>query len=106
MVLQTTTYRVSWYGGHHHGRRTASGELFDKNNLTAASPLDRQGKPVYRLNSQLEVTNSNNGKSVVVRVNDTGGFAKHGRQLDLSEGAFRKIASVNQGVIKVFIKKL
>lgn len=45
-----------------------------------------------------------NGKSVTVRVNDTGGFKKYGRTLDLSRGAFSKIANIKTGIIKVKIK--
>ena len=100
IIVQTKTYKVSWYGGFHHGRKTASGEVFDKNKLTCAAVS------TYKLGSYLEVTNPKNGKSVVVKVNDRGGFAKYGRELDLSEAAFKKITSINQGVTSVTIKKL
>ena len=90
---------VSWYGGKHHGRTTASGEKFNQNALTAASN-------VHKLGSMLKVTNKANGKSVVVRVTDTGGFGKYGRTLDLSKGAFSKIANLSNGVAKVDIVRL
>lgn len=90
---------ASWYGGMFHGRTTASGETFNKWGMTAASNSHRMG-------TRLKVTNIENGKSVVVKVNDTGGFAKYGRTLDLSRGAFSKISNIGKGVIKVKIKVL
>ena len=90
---------ASWYGSGFHGKRTANGEVFNQNALTAASNSHRMG-------TNLLVTNVTNGKSVKVKVNDTGGFRKYGRTLDLSKGAFMKIANPNQGVIKIKIQKL
>ena len=58
------------------------------------------------MGTKLLVTNTKNNKSVVVRVNDTGGFSKYGRTLDLSQGAFSKIAHLGQGTVKVKIEKL
>lgn len=94
------THKASYYGGHHHGRVTASGEIFDKNLLTCASTKE------YKFGDILEVTNVKNGKSVIVKVNDRGAFAKYGRTLDLSEEAFRRIAPLKQGVVRVTIKKI
>lgn len=90
---------ASWYGGSFHGKKTASGEVFNQNALTAASNT-------HALGSMLKVINPANGKSVVVKVTDTGGFSKYGRTLDLSKGAFSKIASPSKGVIKVNIVRL
>lgn len=90
---------ASYYGGKFHGRTTASGEVFNKWAMTTASNSHKMG-------TKLEVTNKANGKSVVVRVNDTGGFKKYGRTLDLSRGAFAKIANTNKGLIEVTIKKV
>ena len=90
---------ASWYGPGFHGKRTANGEVYNQHALTAASNNHRMG-------TYLLVTNVANGKSVKVKVNDTGGFRKYGRTLDLSKGAFSKIASVNQGIIKVKIQQL
>ena len=90
---------VSWYGGYFHGRLTSSGERYNKHALTCASNTHKMG-------TKLLVTNTENNKSVVVRVNDTGGFSKYGRTLDLSKGAFSKIAPLSQGTAKVTIKKL
>ena len=90
---------ASWYGQGFHGKRTANGEIFNQNAMTTASNSHKMG-------TKLLVTNIKNGKSVVVRVNDTGGFSKYGRTLDLSKAAFYKIASPGQGVVKVKIIKL
>ena len=90
---------ASWYGKPFHGRLTASGERFNMNDLTCASNTHKMG-------TKLKVTNKSNGKSVVVRVNDTGGFKKYGRTLDLSKGAFAKIASIDKGVINIKIKEI
>jgi rare lipoprotein A len=84
---------ASWYGVKFHGRRTASGERFDMNELTAAHPSLPFG-------TRLEVRNVRNGKSVVVRVNDRGPFSKS-RILDLSFGAAREIGLVLSGTAPV-----
>lgn len=108
LVLATTlmssqavanVHKASWYGGKFHGRTTASGAVFNKYAMTTASNTHRMG-------TRLKVTNVVNGKSVVVRVNDTGGFKKYGRTLDLSYGAFSKIANPKTGIIKVKIEVL
>lgn len=90
---------ASWYGGKFHGRTTASGETYNKWAMTTASNSHKMG-------TKLKVTNIENGKSVVVRVNDTGGFRKYGRTLDLSRGAFAKIADINKGLVKIKIQVL
>ena len=80
---------ASWYGRKFHGRKTASGETFDMNGLTAA----HRSLP---LNCYVKVTNKTNGKSVVVKVNDRGPF--HGnRVLDLSYGAAKKLGITSKG---------
>lgn len=84
---------ASWYGPKFHGRRTASGERFDMNELTAAHPSLRFG-------TLLEVRNVRNGRSVVVRVNDRGPFSKS-RILDLSFAAAREIGLVLAGTAPV-----
>ena len=91
--------KASHYGGKHSGRKTASGKIFDKNALTCAHNK-------YPFGTKLKVTNPKNGKSVIVIVTDRGGFNKLGRIIDLSEGAFKQIASLKSGVIKVKIEKL
>lgn len=74
---------ASWYGGAFHGRRTASGERFNQNAMTAAHRTLPFG-------SRVRVVNLGNGKAVVVRVNDRGPFIR-GRVIDLSAGAARAI---------------
>lgn len=90
---------ASWYGGKHHGRKTASGEVFDQNAMTCASNT-------HKLGTKLRVTNPDNGNSVIVRVTDRGGFTKLGRLLDLSKGAFAKLASIQKGLIRVKVEML
>lgn len=97
LVTSANAATASYYGGKFHGSTTASGEKFNKWAMTAASNS-------HKIGTKLLVTNKANGKSVVVRVNDTGDFKKYGRTLDLSRGAFAKIADINQGLIKIKIK--
>ncbi|WP_201536419.1 septal ring lytic transglycosylase RlpA family protein [Psychrobacter ciconiae] len=89
---------ASWYGRQFHGRKTASGDVFDMNGLTAA----HRSLP---LNCYVKVTNKDNGKSVVVKVNDRGPF--HGnRVLDLSYGAAKRLGITNKGVGNVSIERV
>lgn len=89
---------ASWYGRQFHGRRTASGERFDMNALTAA----HRSLP---MNCYVRVTNKDNGKSVVVRINDRGPF--HGnRVLDLSYGAAQAIGITQRGTGNVTIERV
>lgn len=89
---------ASWYGRQFHGRKTASGETFDMNGLTAA----HRSLP---LNCYVKVTNKTNGKSVVVKVNDRGPF--HGnRVMDLSYGAAKQLGITNKGVGNVSIERV
>ncbi|MGB3612347.1 MAG: septal ring lytic transglycosylase RlpA family protein, partial [Elainellaceae cyanobacterium] len=76
---------ASWYGAYFHGRKTANGETFDQNELTAAHPS-------LPFNTYLKVTNQINGRSVVVRVNDRGPYVGR-RSLDLSRRAARCLNS-------------
>lgn len=89
---------ASWYGRQFHGRKTANGETFDMNALTAA----HRSLP---LNCYIRVTNKNNGKSVVVKVNDRGPF--HGnRVVDLSYGAAKSLGITNSGTASVSIERV
>lgn len=101
LLIANVSYAAtaSWYGGKFHGRTTASGETYNKWAMTTASNSHKMG-------TKLKVTNIENGKSVVVKVNDTGGFKKYGRTLDLSRGAFAKIADINKGLVKIRIQVL
>jgi rare lipoprotein A len=98
---------VSWYGDWHHGRKTASGEVFNMNKLTCASP-------VLPFGTKVKITNIKNNKSVIVKVNDRGPYKmnKNGKALrplqshpkrdfDLSKAAFDSISSLSSGVIQV-----
>jgi len=92
------TGMASWYGRQFHGRKTASGETFDMNAMTAA----HRSLP---LNCYIRVTNKTNGKSVVVKVNDRGPF--HGnRVVDLSYGAAKQLGITNAGTAKVSIERV
>jgi|CXWL01.1.fsa_nt_gi rare lipoprotein A len=89
---------ASWYGGGFHGRRTASGERYDMNRLTAA----HRTLPFGTL---LEVRNLENGKVVRVRVNDRGPFKKN-RVIDLSFGAAKEVEMVGPGTARVELRVL
>ncbi len=84
------TCKASWYAS---GTTTASGERFNPEAMTAAHKT-------WRFGTRVKVTNLANNKSVTVRINDRGPFVE-GRCLDLTRGAFRKIASLGTGVVKV-----
>ena len=89
---------ASWYGPGFHGRKTANGEIYDMNDMTAAHKE-------LPLGTTIEVTNPANGKKVVLRVNDRGPF--HGnRVLDLSRAAAEKLGVLNDGTADVHIRAL
>ncbi|WP_407074376.1 septal ring lytic transglycosylase RlpA family protein [Psychrobacter sp. CAL346-MNA-CIBAN-0220] len=89
---------ASWYGRKFHGRKTASGDTFDMNALTAA----HRSLP---LNCYVKVTNKTNGKTVVVKVNDRGPFSGN-RVLDLSYGAAKQLGMTAKGVGNVAIERV
>ncbi|MGX2974212.1 septal ring lytic transglycosylase RlpA family protein [Ursidibacter arcticus] len=89
---------ASYYSGMFHGRKTASGEIYNKNGFTAAHKT-------LALGSYALVTNLRNGRKVIVRINDRGPFS-HSRVLDLSMGAAREIGMISSGVAKVRIEAL
>ncbi|MGB3811000.1 MAG: septal ring lytic transglycosylase RlpA family protein [Parvibaculum sp.] len=86
----------SWYGPQFHGKRTANGEFFDQEQLTAAHPT--LPMPVL-----VRVTNLENGRSVVVRVNDRGPFV-NGREIDLSRKAAELLGYDRQGTARVRVQ--
>ena len=90
------TGNASWYGKKFHGRKTASGERFNMYAMTAAHKTLPFG-------TKVKVTNLDNKKSVVVKINDRGPFVK-GRIIDLSYGASKRIGMVKTGVARVKIK--
>jgi rare lipoprotein A len=90
--------KASFYGKEHAGERTASGERYDPEALTAAHPSLPFG-------ARLKVTNLANGRSVVVRVNDRGPYLR-GRTVDLSLAAARALGAIGEGVARVRIERL
>ncbi|MBD2841476.1 septal ring lytic transglycosylase RlpA family protein [Erythrobacter rubeus] len=93
-VLRTLgTGVASFYGRRFHGRRTANGERFDMNAMTAAHKTLPFG-------TKVRVTNPRNGRSVVVRINDRGPFTR-GRTIDLSRAAAREIGMIARGHARV-----
>jgi rare lipoprotein A len=87
---------ASWYGDHWQGRKTASGKRFDVHKLTAA----HRSLP---LNTHVRVTNTENGKSVIVLINDRGPYVD-GRIIDLSTAAARRLGMIKKGVVPVEIE--
>lgn len=92
------TGKASYYGQAHHGKRTASGERFDQHALTAAHRTLPFG-------TRVRVTNLNNERSVVVRINDRGPFVR-GRIIDLSRAAAERLDMLRAGVVPVRLQAL
>ncbi len=99
-VVSITTGRASWYGPGFHGRRTASGEVFNQNALTAAHRTLPFG-------TQVRVTNLSNNRQIIVRINDRGPFTG-GRIIDLSAGAARAVGlhSVGVGTVRLEVVEI
>jgi len=95
----TITGKASWYGGRFHGRKTASGERFDKRAMTAAHRELPFG-------TKVRVTSINTGRSVVVRINDRGPFGRRERIIDVSEAAAEALGMKSAGVVKVKLEVL
>jgi rare lipoprotein A len=89
---------ASWYGKPHHGRLTASGDVFNMNALTAAHPT-------LPLGSRVLVTNVRNGRTVEVLINDRGPIVP-GRIIDLSYAAAQKLDAVDDGTFRVRLRLL
>ena len=89
---------ASYYADRFHGRQTASGEPYNRNAFTAAHRRLPFG-------TRVRVTRVDNGKTVVVRINDRGPFVK-GRVIDLSRAAARKIGMLREGVVAVRVTPL
>ncbi len=89
---------ASWYGEMFHGRRTANGEIYDMDRLSAAHPT--LPLPVYA-----RVTNLNNGRTIVVRINDRGPYARD-RIIDLSRRSAELLGFRNNGTATVRVKYL
>jgi rare lipoprotein A len=89
---------ASWYGPGFHGKRTANGEVYNQNDLTAAHPT-------LPMPSLVRVTNLENGKSLIVRVNDRGPF-KRNRIIDLSKKSAQKLGVTSTARVRVqFLKE-
>jgi rare lipoprotein A len=84
---------ASWYGDAFHGRRTANGEIFDKNSISAAHPT-------LPLPSYVRVTNLKNGRSMIVRVNDRGPY-HGGRVMDVSQRVAESLAFKGEGTARI-----
>lgn len=103
---------ASWYGSNgikgikhtdgYHGKKTASGEIFDTWAFTCAY----NNRKLLKEKALLRVTNLENGKSVIVKVNDTGGFNKLGRIIDLSYIAKETIGMGGVAKVKVELVKI
>lgn len=89
---------ASWYGPGFHGRRTANGEAFDQDAMTAAHPYLPFG-------TRVKVTNVRNGRSVVLRVNDRGPYVG-GRVIDVSRRAASELGMLSSGTAPVSLKVL
>lgn len=86
----------SWYGEQFHGKQTANGEIFDMNEVTAAHPT-------LPMPSLVRVTNLENGRSIVVRMNDRGPYANN-RIIDLSRRSAQLLGYERQGTAKVRVQ--
>jgi len=87
--------KASFYGADFHGKKTANGEVFDMNALTAAHRW-------FPFGTLCKITNLKNNKTVVVRINDRGPFVGN-RIIDLSYGAAKALQAISDGVIEVRI---
>ncbi len=92
---------ASWYSESDPfiNLRTANGEIFDDTKMTCASWN-------FPFGTRLKITNLQNGRSVIVRVNDRGPAKRLNRLIDLTRSAFRKIADTKTGIIKVRVSRL
>jgi rare lipoprotein A len=90
---------ATFYGDEQQGGPTASGERFDKHKLTAAHRT-------LPLGTRVRVTNTRNGRSVEVRINDRGPFGGRGRIIDISEEAARRLDMIEAGVVPVVVEVL
>ena len=97
-LAQSYRGKASWYGKKFHGRPTASGEIYNSNAMTAA----HRSLP---FGTRVKVTNLNNGRSVVVPINDRGPFIK-GRIIDVSAGAARSLGMIQSGIANVQVEIL
>lgn len=95
-VATTETGIASYYGTKYHGKPTASGELFNMDDLTAAHPKLTFG-------TRVKVTHLESHRSVIVRINDRGPFVQ-GRIIDLSQAAAAQLQMVKDGLARVKVE--
>ncbi|WP_018476223.1 septal ring lytic transglycosylase RlpA family protein [Pontibacter roseus] len=93
---KTQVGSASWYGSKYHGRKTSSGERYNKNDMTAAHKTLPFG-------TKVKVTNPANDESVILRINDRGPFVGN-RIIDVSEAAARKLDIHEEGVARVKVE--
>lgn len=98
LLIDRGSMKASWYGPGFHGKKTASGEVYDQMALTAAHKSLRFG-------TLLKITNPNNKKYIIVRINDRGPYVK-GRDLDLSRYAAAELGMIEQGVAVMEVKEI
>lgn len=101
-ALETRVGLASFYARSLHGRKTASGEAFDRTEMVAAHPR-------YPLGTRVRVTNRENGRKTVVRINDRGptrANRKEGVIIDLSPAAAAKLGMLEDGRVKVRVEVL
>lgn len=94
----TETGVASYYGTKYHGKPTASGEIFNMNDLTAAHPKLAFG-------TRVKVTHLENNRTVIVRINDRGPFVQ-GRMIDLSQAAATELQMIQSGLARVKLEVL
>lgn len=87
---------ASWYGPGFHGKKTASGEKYNQNGISAAHRTLPFG-------TKVRITDKKSGRSIIVRINDRGPFIK-GRIIDLSKGAAQKLGFGKRGHVKVCLE--
>lgn len=93
---KTEKGRASYYSTRFHGKKTSFGEVHKSTELSAAHRT-------YPFNTMLEVTNLDNDKKVIVRVNDRGPYSKH-RLVDISKEAAKQLEIVSQGIANVSVR--
>jgi rare lipoprotein A len=90
---------ATFYGSEQHGGPTASGERFNMHLMTAAHRT-------LPLGTRVRVTNTKNGRSVEVRINDRGPYGGRGRIIDVSEAAAKQLDMIEAGVVPVIVEVL
>ncbi|MBN1352446.1 septal ring lytic transglycosylase RlpA family protein [candidate division KSB1 bacterium] len=90
--------KASYYADKYHGKQTASGEIYDRNKLTAAHPT-------YPFGTICRITNFATGRSTIVRINDRGPFVRH-RIIDISYRAAQQLGGIDAGVFDVKVEVL